>query len=482
MNWYPEAVESGAGKGPVVLYPTPGLSVFCTLNNSPIQQIINANGRCFVVAGSVGSAYLYELFITGTFTRYSPGFAGPGPYTFAVGQTQLMICSGQNLYCFNLQSNTFQTITGLAQNFQQSVGYSDGFFVTYFFGTNQFQVSNAGDGSTWQALNVSNISVFPENIAGMLVDHREVWFWGAQHAQVYFDNGAAGVPFSPIPSAFMETGLGAQATTVQLDNSVFWFHSSSRGNGVVWRANGYAPLRISNHAVEQAWRQYVSTADAVAFGYEDAGHSFYVITFPNGGSTETTSGQPITSYTWVYDCATQLWHERGYWNPNSATWGPVLGRTHSYSLGRHLVGDYLSSNVYAMSVYTGTDNGAYIRRMRRAPHVSNEQAWILHRSIQIDLEVGLGTQTGQGSTPQVMLRWSDDGAKTWSNEHAYPAGAVGQTLWRTIARRLGRSRDRVYEMCVSDPIPWNVVDAYLQADPAYTKPTERLATSLRKIA
>jgi hypothetical protein len=52
----------------------------------------------------------------------------------------------------------------------------------------------------------------------------------------------------------------------------------------------------------------------------------------------------------------------------------------------------------------------------------------------------------QGSDPQVMLRFSDDGGHTWSNEHWKSMGKIGRYGYRTIWRRLGATmkiRDRV---------------------------------------
>jgi len=83
--------------------------------------------------------------------------------------------------------------------------------------------------------------------------------------------------------------------------------------------------------------------------------------------------------------------------------------------------------------------------------------------------------------PQIMLRWSDDGGKTWSDEHWESAGQAGTYKTRCHWHRLGRSRDRVYEMVLDDPILWRVIDAYLDADPGF-KPVERLAKNLSKMA
>jgi hypothetical protein len=80
------------------------------------------------------------------------------------------------------------------------------------------------------------------------------------------------------------------------------------------------------------------------------------------------------------------------------------------------------------------------------------------------------TETGVQYNPQpnVMLRWSDDGGHTWSNEHWKYMGAVGQYFYRTIWRRLGMTvklRDRVYEISGTDPIKIAIMGAELHLTP-----------------
>ena len=71
-------------------------------------------------------------------------------------------------------------------------------------------------------------------------------------------------------------------------------------------------------------------------------------------------------------------------------------------------------------------------------------------------------------TPRVMLRWSDDGGHTWSNEHWRSMGRIGQTGHRVIWRRLGMTqkiRDRVYEISGTDPVSVTIMGAELIASP-----------------
>jgi hypothetical protein len=82
--------------------------------------------------------------------------------------------------------------------------------------------------------------------------------------------------------------------------------------------------------------------------------------------------------------------------------------------------------------------------------------------------------------PEINLRWSDDGGHVWSNIHTIGAGQQGKYRTRCIWRRLGRSRDRVYEVSVSDPIPWRLLEADLLATPGFV-PQERLSKTYQKV-
>ena len=82
--------------------------------------------------------------------------------------------------------------------------------------------------------------------------------------------------------------------------------------------------------------------------------------------------------------------------------------------------------------------------------------------------------------PMVMLRWSDNSGHTWSNEHWKDAGASGEYRKRVIWRRLGKARDRVYEVMVSDPVIWRLVDAHLNTS-AHETPIPRYANQMAKM-
>lgn len=345
--------------------------------------------------------------------------------------------------------------------------YSDGYFVVSFADSNKFQMSGILDGTTWPGIQVNAVSVFPENITSIIVSHRELWVFGSQHAQPYYDSGSPEI-FDVIQGALIEMGCGPAFGRDIVDNTVFWIGQDIRGGRQAWRASGYTPQRISTHAVETALSSYSADAisNLVSYSYQDAGHLFWVLYIPG------------TDCSWVYDVAESLWHKRAEWLTQTGTYGPHRSWNHACAFGKHLVGDWQTGNLWEMKlaydtaggVYAFvTDNGETIRRLRRSPTLANEMSWIAHAELNVDFATGLGPQAplqdgdGNPRPPQAMLRWSDDRGATWSNVHAVSMGFAGEYQTRVIWRRLGRSRYRVYELTVSDPIPVAIVDAYLEA-------------------
>jgi hypothetical protein len=79
---------------------------------------------------------------------------------------------------------------------------------------------------------------------------------------------------------------------------------------------------------------------------------------------------------------------------------------------------------------------------------------------------GLPLLDGAGNVrpAQVMLRWSDDGGKTWSSTYLLNCGLVGQYNARPRKTQLGRARKRVWEISGTDPIAWRIANAYVKAE------------------
>ena len=60
---------------------------------------------------------------------------------------------------------------------------------------------------------------------------------------------------------------------------------------------------------------------------------------------------------------------------------------------------------------------------------------------------------------QLMLRWRDDGDRTWGNVHYLDLGKIGDYSFYTLINRLGKYRMRQYELSITDDTPLIIASA-----------------------
>lgn len=102
-----------------------------------------------------------------------------------------------------------------------------------------------------------------------------------------------------------------------------------------------------------------------------------------------------------------------------------------------------------------------VKRQRTGPVIADENKLIRYDRFELDLQAGVGLNTGQGSDPQVILEYSDDAGHTWSDELRESAGEIGDFIRRVEWNRLGAARERVFRVTVADPVVWVLINAYL---------------------
>lgn len=515
VNLFPEATPEN-GKYIGYLNRAPGLRFLNSIGTGPIRGLWahqTSESNAYVVSGN--QFYAIDKYYNAT---YLGAVGGSGPVSIADNGVQIFIATNPLGYIYNMNTKVFAQITDPDFPGAVTVGYLDGYFVFNEPNSQRVWVTSLLDGTSIDPLAFASAEGSPDGLVCLNIDHREAWLFGTDSIEVWYDAGISGFPLQRIQGAFNEIGCVAPYSVAKLDNALFWLGTDARGQGIVYRNQGYTGVRISTHAVEYAIQNYDVISDAIAYTYQQEGHAFYVLIFPSANAT------------WVYDVATGAWHERASW----ATNGYIRHRSNCQMNfnGTIVVGDFENSNIYAFDLDNYSDNGAkqtWIRSWRALPSGQNNLTRTAQHSLQLDCETGVGlnlypaydgeglltevgdsiiaeyvqnniaTESGNimtteagdilvdianfpngwnppeylsttaypaasGYDPQIMLRWSDDGGHTWSNEHWKSMGKIGNYGYRTIWRRLGMTekiRDRVYEVSGSDPIKIAIIDAEL---------------------
>jgi len=447
VNLFPEIIPEG-GKEPAFLNRAPGLRLLTTCGTGPVRGMWQFGNYGYVVSGTE----LYQVTSVWVATKIGD-VSGTGPVSMSDNGIQLFVACNGPSYIYNSSTSAFAQITDPDFPGAATVGYLDGYFVFNEPNSQRVWVTSLFDGTSTDPLDFASAEGSPDGLVSLIIDHREAWLFGTNSVEVWYDAGLVDFPLTRIQGAFNEIGCAAAYSVAKLDNGLFWLGSDARGKGIVYRANGYTGQRVSTHAVEWHIQQYANISDALAYTYQQDGHAFYVLVFPSANTT------------WVYDVATGSWHERA--GLDNGVFTRHRGNCQMAFGGETVIGDFENGNVYAFDLEVFADNGQpqkWLRSWRALPTGENNLKRTVQHSLQLDCETGNGLNDGQGSDPQVMLRWSDDGGHTWSNEHWKSTGAIGTYGKRVIWRRLGMTaklRDRVYEVSGTDPVRIEIVGAEL---------------------
>jgi len=446
VNLFPIMSEVGTSKSVVALRITAGLDEVATVGGGPVRACIEADGRSFWVSGST----LYE-YTGGVVTSRGTLLTATSRCTINYNGTQIFIVDGIYGYIFDLAGNTFNQIVAAGFPMPAVFGaYQNNYFIAVKGGTAEFYISAIGDGTSWDVLDFTNVGSSPDDLVGAISDGSNLWLLGLTSVEVYQETGSSGFPFEPIPGAVIQSGCAAPHTAIIFDNALTWMGQDDRGGAIVWRANGYSATRISTQAIERKIAESSNPVESYAYTYYEQGHAFYCLQVK--GLDTTLCSDAATNY---------MWHEKSYRNPVTNMDEQHRASCHLYFNNVNLVGDRELGIIYNQSLDIYSDNGEEIIRVRISPHIQDEKRLISFGSFELDIEPGRALQSGQGSDPQMMMRYSNDGGFTWSDERWVSTGKVGRHRTRARWTRCGMASDRVWWVAFSDPVFTQINEAFI---------------------
>lgn len=439
VNLYAEAAPPDA-KSNVVLLGSPGLKSFATAGPGPINGTHVMAGILYVVSGTG----FYSVASDGTATLLG-SVDSDDRVSMDDNGVQLCIVTGTAGYIYTVAGG-FVGISDPDFTDADFVTYQDSYFIFHRTGTAIFFISNLNNGLAYLATDFATAEGDADTLVTVISNHREVWLFGADTIEIWYNSGKADFPFERLAGPFIERGCAAGHSAIRIDNTLMWLGEDR----VVYRANGFNPQRVSQHAMESAIERYAVVSDAFAFTYTMSGHKVYALTFPTEKAT------------WIYDSATGLWHERestgldGRWRANA----------YANAYGKHLVGDSVNANIGELDPDTYAEYGDVMQGIATAPPAHFDRKRVFFRRFELDVETGVGLTSGQGSDPLITLDYSDDGGRTYSaRKPPRSMGKIGEYQWRLRWNRMGQSRNRIYRAIITDPVKRAIVAAHLEAEP-----------------
>lgn len=364
VNYIPVLAERAGTRSPMLLRGVPGMRAFAGVGTGPIRGARNVEGRDFVVSGTT----LYQLSATGVATSLGT-IPGTGLVSMAHNQidngNELVIANGSAGYVYNTVTGLLEQITDEAFPGFVQVDYLNQYIIGVEPQRRYWFHSDLVNAKEYSSLDRMAGESSPDRMVGIVATHGQALVLSERSGE-FFDNVVTDdAAFQRSQGTAMERGCAGWATIAKIDNSVLFVGN----DGIVYRLEGYTPVRISTHAIEQALsRCDLSRAFAVVF--EDRGHSVYYLTCPDGR-------------TWGYDIATREWHRRqsyglDRWRIN-ALWR---------SGDRWLAGDAFTGTVYELDWDYMLEGCDVLERSRTLPSLHADQNRMFLDALEVVVDTG----------------------------------------------------------------------------------------------
>jgi hypothetical protein len=416
VNCYAEAIGD-EGKVQWCLVASDGLEGFARLDgaNGPIRAMLEVDGTLWVVVGT--SARLYRITSTGVVTDIGAlsGFDSTGPVYMARNRRSTPDIAIVNNGLMFYYRTTLAQVTDVDLLAPTSLAVNDGQFI---IGTanNTWQVGEIDDASAWDGLSFERADASPDAVVRVFARQGEALIFGELTTEYWTNAGLAdGTGYQR--TEVSEFGCLAPQS-VQTVAGVVYFVAHDR---TVRAISGYAPQRISTHAIERQIETLADYDSITSATWVRDGHSFYVI-----NSAE---------WTFAYDTSTGTWHtRRSYGN---ASWN--IGTTVT-AFGKTLVGSSTEPVIYEMGPQFFSDAGQPLVMQATLPALVRPGKEITIHKVWLDLERGVGTGQGdsQDVDPEVILEWSLDGGATFTGSRVLKLGEQGRRTTEIETYRLGQ--------------------------------------------
>lgn len=435
-------IQPGVGdKTQIAAYGTPGSMLFGTVPYSVglrgLYRPVSHN-RVFMVQRD----RFYEVTSGGSIIERGTLASSVERCEMDDNGYQLMLVDGQDGYIYDFSADTFTKITDPGFLGARSVCFLDGYFITAVPGNSgKFQLSALYDGLSWNGLDYGVAESSPDRLVKVMAKHGVLYLFGNRSTEVWQNTGLFSFPFQRIAGAPREIGAINQFAVTAVSEYIVGAFQNRQRDVEIMRVSGYDFQTISSPDLAKRIYDFPNRAEARAYGYSIAGHDFCQMTWPTAGES------------WLFDLTTGVpsqvsSHGNAY----------HFGDQSVSAFGKVLTSHQATGSIYEINENFLDDDGHFIEREMIGNHVSLP-GYGMFRLDTVRLDFEHGSVPVDNTTAEVRLSLSRDGGHTFGQEYSAPMGGIGQYAVFCDFKRLGRARDIVPRLRMTDPVKFAMLGA-----------------------
>jgi hypothetical protein len=218
INLFPEVIAEG-GQEPAFLNRAPGLRLLTTVGTGPVRGLWQYGGYAYVVSGNT----LYRVDDQYNITTLGT-VANDGPVSMTDDGNHLFVACNGPSFVYNATTSAFGEITDPDFPGALTVSYLAGYFVFIEPDSQLVWTTALLDPLSIDPLDFASAEGDPDNLVSSITDHSEIWLFGTNSVEVWYNAAAAGAgfPLQRIQGAFNEIGCAATFSVAKLDNGLLW--------------------------------------------------------------------------------------------------------------------------------------------------------------------------------------------------------------------------------------------------------------------
>jgi len=523
INCWRERIQSGQGVNEYYLRRSPGISPQITdaaagAVRGMFDASVNGAERMWAAIGSVLREYA-----TASSSVSLGAIANDGGFVqMAASQTSVLFVSAGVLYRINSGA-----LASVSLSFTPiGVVFLKNLFVVLSDTFQQFYWSE-DDGATFPAANVQTAEADANDVVAIQVLNQQLWLIGNRITQIYYVGTNLDAPFVPNDSGVIRSGTVSAATVRLLGVNLLWLERTAEGEGSVVMTEGYAVRPVSNSYIDNAINTLARTyalADATALSFQIAGHEFYRLTF--GDKTfeyhkTQNEWEEVSWLNWllgtqhkhrglsacqafgktllgdhtngiIYELSVDTYHDCGFPMRVNRRAPHIVEENRRVRINRFGLGmetgvgltEPLWLNNYSLSAATFATNLAAAvsgGTVTTAQSVVLQQIYDFEPYVplnpyptpQVMNDLGffpwgstsaLNDGTIIGTPPQLTMRYSKDGGRTYTNEQSISMGVPGEYDKLMDWLRCGMARDFVFDLFTTDPVKLAITQGVIEAE------------------